>query len=552
MPGHARARAAAFGVAFLALACPAAGELRFREAAERWGLAFRHHHGGSGRYYFAETNSGGVALFDYDGDGDNDVFFVDGGVLPGYAGEPPRSRLFRNDGGRFVDRTAGSGVAVAAYGMGAAAGDVDGDGDLDLYVTAFGRDQLFRNQGDGTFADVTAAAGLGDPEYSMSAAFADADRDGDLDLYLANYVDFTVETHKPCAGADGVRGYCSPGEYEGIPDRFYLNRGPDSSGQATFEEAGPRLGLPPDRGKGMGIVFADLDDDGWPDLYVANDTTPNFLFRNRGRDASGRPKFEDVSLVSGAAVSAEGRMEAGMGVDAGDYDGDGRLDLVVTNFAQETNALYRGLGGALFFDARFVSGIAEPSFPMLGFGVAFADLDQDGDLDLAVANGHVLDRPELFGSPSPYAQRNQVFENLGDGRFREVLDAGLDVVRVSRGLAAGDLDGDADLDLVVVNSNQPAEVYENLAGGRWLAVELVGRESNRFGIGARLELEAGGRRQVREARTASSYLSQNALTVHFGLPAAAAGVDRLLVRWPSGRRQRVEGLPAGRRLVLFE
>ncbi|MGH9361022.1 MAG: CRTAC1 family protein [Thermoanaerobaculia bacterium] len=541
-------RAAACGIAaFLALASqPAEAALRFREVSERWGLDFRHHHGGSGRYYFAETNSGGVALFDYDGDGDHDVLFVDGGALPGYSGDRPRTRLFRNDGrGRFVDRTDRSGIAVAAYGMGATAGDADGDGDLDLYITAFGPDRLFRNQGDGSFSDVTALAGLGDPDYSMSAAFADADRDGDLDLYVANYVDFTVENNKVCT-AQGVRGYCSPGAYEGVADRFYLNRG-----DGTFEEAGQRLGLPPDRGKGMGVVFADLDEDGWPDLYVANDTTPNFLYRSRGRPA-GAPavSFEDVSLVSGTAVSAEGRMEAGMGVDAGDTDGDGRLDLVVTNFAQETNALYRNLDGGLFFDARFVAGIAGPSFPMLGFGVVLADLDEDGDLDLAVANGHVLDRPELSGSTSSYAQRNQLFENLGDGRFREALDTGLDVVRVSRGLAAGDLDGDGDLDLAIVNSNQPAEVYENLAAGRRLAVELVGRESNRFGVGARLALEAGGKRQVREARTASSYLSQNALTVHFGLPAPA--VDWLLVRWPSGKAQRFLALPADRRLVVAE
>jgi hypothetical protein len=537
------------------LLAPAAGraELRFREVSRAWGLDFRHHHGGSGRYYFAETNSGGAALFDFDGDGDHDVLFVDGGVLPGYTGEPPRTRLFRNDGGgRFVDWTDRSGIAVKAYGMGAAAGDADGDGDLDLYVSAFGPDQLFRNDGDGSFSDVTAEAGFADSDYSMSAAFADVDRDGDLDLYVANYVDFSVESDRFCGDrARNLRSYCSPEAYAGSPDRFYLNRGAGGrSRRLRFAAATAAAGLPRDGGKGMGVVFGDVDEDGWPDLYVANDTTPNFLFRNRGRGAAGWAGFEDTSIVSGAAANDRGQIEAGMGVDLGDYDGDGRLDVVVTNFSGESNGLYRGLGGGVFFDARYAAGIVGPSFPMLGFGVAFADLDLDADLDLAVANGHVVDRPELFGIPYPYAQRNQVLENLGGGRFRDEPAAGLEVVRVSRGLATGDLDGDGDLELVVVNSNQPAEVYENLAGGAWLGVDLRGTKSNGFGIGARLALESGGRRQVREVKTASSYLSQNALTVHFGVPAGRA--ERLLVRWPSGRLQALADLPAGRRLLVVE
>ncbi|HVF60433.1 MAG TPA: CRTAC1 family protein [Thermoanaerobaculia bacterium] len=496
-----------------------------------------------------ETMVGGVVVFDYDGDGDEDVLYVDAGPLPGYSGEAPRSRLFRNDGaGRFVDTTAAARLAGPEYGAGGTAGDVDGDGDLDLFLAGFGPDRLLRNEGDGTFHDVTAAAGAGDPSWSMSAAFADLDRDGDLDLYVANYVEYRLDVHKACFDeARQLAGYCTPLRFLGAPDRLFRNRG-----DGTFAEATREMGLPEDAGNGLGVVVADLDEDGWPDLYVANDTTPNFLYRNRGRDAGGKHGgFEDVSTLSGAALSDRGRAEGSMGVDAGDADGDGRLDLVVTNFELETNVLYRNQGNLLFSDSRFAAGIAEPSLLSLGFGTAWADFDHDADLDFVVANGHILDNAEAMKSPTPYRQRNQVYENRGGGRFAEVKDAGLDVVRASRGLATGDLDGDGDLEVVVVNSNDWSEVYEGLAAGPWLAVDLLGGESNRSGIGARVELEAAGKRQVREVKTGSSYLSQNALTLHFGLGGAAAA-DRLSVRWPSGKRQRFEGLPANRRLLISE
>ncbi|MFW6175831.1 MAG: CRTAC1 family protein, partial [Acidobacteriota bacterium] len=505
----------------------------------------------------------------YDGDGDPDAFFVDGGALPGYDGEEPRSRLFRNDGPppgggapRFTDVTERSGIRLAGYGSGATAGDVDGDGDLDLYVTQLGPNQLFENRGDGTFADVTAEAGVGDPAWSASATFFDADRDGDLDLYVTNYVAFTVEDHKVCQDR-GVVGYCQPDAYPGLPDRLYVNRG-----DGTFEDATERAGLAGADHAGLGVVAGDLDGDGWPDLYVANDADPNYLFRNLGaeRQESGEgskageaalPAFEDLSLLSGTALDSRGRAEGGMGVDLGDVDGDGALDVVVTNFEVESNALYRNSGQGLFVDWRFNAGIADPSLPMLGFGVDLADLDHDGDLDLLVANGHILDNAAEINPESRFAQPNQVFENRGDGRFREVPDAGLDVVRVSRGLATGDLDGDGDLDVAIVDSNDRAEVYENLEGassGGWLQVDL--RETpggEPFGIGTRLELRrAGGavdRPDVREVRTASSYLSQNALTAHFGLgPADEATVT---VRWPDGAVRTIRGLPANRRVTVF-
>ena len=531
----------------LFLALPASAEtLRFRETSHAWGLDFRHHHGGSGQRFMVETMSGGVVMFDFDGDGDEDLFFVDGGALPGYTGEPPRSRLFRNegDGGdnrRFIDWTEKSGIKLQSYGMGGTAGDVDGDGDLDLYVTTFGGpDQLFRNNGDGTFTDVTAKAGVGDPLWSSSAAFADIDNDGDLDLFVANYVDFSLTNHKFCGNVQRqIRGYCHPDVYNGLPSHLYRNRG-----DGTFEDATASSGLGVAVGPALGVVFGDLDDDGWQDLYVANDTRPNGLYHNKGNGT-----FEDLSLLSGTAYGDKGRPEAGMGVDLGDYDGDGRLDLVVTNFELETFALYKNLGGVAFVDSRSVARIAEPTLMSLGFGAAFADFDQDGDLDLVFANGHINDNAAELTPGSQYRQRNQVFENLGNGKFQEDKDTGVAGVQAHRGLAVGDLDGDGDLDVAVVASNEPAEVYENVGtGGSWLQVDFAALTGNRFAIGARVELEAGGKKQIRDVKTASSYLSQNALTVHFGLGKAET-IDRLTIR-RSGRVDVFRNLPANRRLVV--
>jgi hypothetical protein len=517
--------------------------IRFREVSKTWGIDFRHHHGGSGKRYILESTAGGVVMFDYDLDGDEDLFFVDGARIPGYTGEEPRSRLFRNDGGRFVDRTEASGIHVAGYGSGGTAGDVDNDGDLDLFITQFGADQLFLNQGDGTFVDGTARAGVADPLWSSSAAFADTDRDGDLDLYVANYVDFSFAAFRPCVDPkSGVTGYCGPQAYNGLPDRFYRNQG-----DGTFEDTTQAAGFGGAVGPGLGVVFGDIDNDLWPDLYVANDAKPNFLFHNLGNGT-----FEDLSLLSGTALSGTGRAEAGMGVDMDDYDGDGLMDIVVTNFELETNGLYRNLGAGTFSDNRFIAQIAEPSLNFLAFGVDFADFDQDGDLDLVIANGHVNDNAAEHLPGSQYAQRNQVFENLGNGRFREDTATGMDVVRVSRALATGDLDGDGDLDVVIVDSNDLAEVYENVGqNGHRLSVELQGSKSNRNGIGARLELAAGGRTQIRDVRTASSFQAQNALAAHFGL-GKSESADRLTVKWPGGKIQVFAQLPADRRIRIAE
>ncbi len=528
----------------LCTAAPAlASGIRFRDVAAAWGLGFRHHNAATGRRYMVETMVGGVVVFDFDGDGDEDVFFVDGGALPGYGGEPARSRLFRNDGGgHFVDVTERSRIVVAGYGAGATAGDVDGDGDLDLYVTELGGNQLWRNDGDGSFSDVTAAAGVGSSGWSAGAAFADVDRDGDLDLYVAEYADFTPAKHRDCRdAATGIVGYCKPQAYPALADHFYRNRG-----DGTFVEATAAAGLAGPRAHGLGVGFFDYDDDGWPDLFVANDGDPNLLFHNRG-DGS----FEEIGMLAGVALSPNAKPEAGMGVDFDDYDGDGRPDVVITNFDLESLGLRRNLGDGLFQDTRFVAKLAEPSLLSLGFGVDFADLDQDGDPDLVVANGHVNDVVGQMRAGAQFAQRNQVYENRGDGTFAEALDTGMDLVRVSRGLASGDLDGDGDLDVVILDTNDLAEVWENTspAAGAFLLVDLAASGGNTFGVGARITAEAAGRSQLREVRSGASYLSQHAMSCHFGL-GAAARVDGLRVRWNDGRAKLYRDVPASHRLRL--
>jgi hypothetical protein len=531
-------------ICWLALPVGAA-EIRLREVAEEWGLAFRQHHAGSGQRFMVETMGNGLVLFDFDHDGDVDVFFIDSAPLPGYQGETPRSRLFRNEGsGRFLDLSDRAGIEVRSYAQGGTAGDVDGDGDLDLYLTALGVNELWRNDGDGTFTNIAAEAGVDDPLWGTSAAFADVDRDGDLDLYVANYVAFTVEDHRSCVTL-GREVYCHPGAYGGSPDRFFRNRG-----DGSFEEATRAVGLEtPDARAGLGVVFGDLDDDGWPDLYVANDAEPNCLFRNRGDGT-----FSETALLAGTAYSERGRPEAGMGVDMGDVDGDGRFDIMVTNFELETNALYLNQGAGIFIDGRYAFNVAESSLLNLAFGVALADLDHDADVDLVIANGHILDNAHELNQNSRYAQVNQVLVNSGRGRFEEQRTAGFELVRVSRGLATGDLDGDGDLDVAISNSNDVAEVYQNLIGtdgGHWLQVDLTGERANRFGVGTRVTVTAGGARQIRERRSASSYMSQNSLTLHFGL-AAATQIEQLEVGWPSGTRQRFAGLPADRHFRLWE
>ena len=518
----------------------------FENVAAAVGLVFQHVNGASAARHVAETLSGGGVLFDADGDGWLDVLLVDGGspTEPAVAARA-RHRLFHNRGnGTFEDVSARAGLAGTGYGMGACAADYDNDGRVDLYLTQLGPNALFHNNGDGTFSDRTRAAGGGADTFSTSCAFTDVDGDGDLDLFVATYVDVSGPV-KACGSAQ-VRTYCRPDAFRGLPDLLFLNQG-----DGTFVEAGQQSGASAPAGKGLGVVAGDVDDDGRPDLFVANDMTPNLLQRNQGHGL-----FRESALPSGVAVAADGKVRGGMGTDLGDYDGDGRLDLVVTNFEFEGDSLFRNLGGGVFTDASHRSGVAVTTLPFLGFGVAFFDYDNDTDLDLAVANGHVLDNTSLFRASSHYGQRNLLLVNDGKGFFRDAgaaAGSGFALEKVSRGLVAGDIDNDGDLDLLITNNGQTADLLRNEGGHRAgaLSVRLVGRESNRDAIGARVRATIGGRTQVREVKAGSSYLSQGDTRVHLGL-GGAAGVDRLEIRWPSGRTEVLEAVPGGQIVTITE
>ncbi len=550
-------------VATLAMVFPAQqasdSGLRFVDAAEAWGIDFRHRHGGRGDYYMIETVGSGVIAFDYDDDGDDDLLFVDSGEPAPHGDASGRTTLYRNDGGAFVDVTEASGILLDSYGMGAISGDIDGNGAPDLYLTAFGPNRLWLNNGDGSFRPDPKEAAA-DPSWSASAALGDIDLDGDLDLYVTNYVDFSYDNNQLCGQPErGLRSYCHPDVYNGLPDRFYRNDFVEA-GVPAFVDATKEFGLSGAQRAGLGVVITDLDGDRRPDIYVANDMDPNLLFLNR--KTTGTPRLEDDALLAGTALSDRGEPEAGMGIAVGDVDGNGFEDLIVTHLDRQTNALYSNRGDGLFLEQRFEAGIAEPSLPWVGFGVRLADFDLDGDLDLAVANGHVIHNiSEHQGyTRAAYTQPNQLLENRG-GRFTEVPGSGIDAVRVSRGLATADFDLDGDLDLVISNCNDDAEVYRNESDrrGQVLQIDLLDRGApNRRGIGAVIQVRFENGSQSREVRAGSSYLSQSSLTQTFGVPASTATRDtetdgapptvELQFRWPRHGNLRLQQVPVGRRL----
>jgi enediyne biosynthesis protein E4 len=520
---------------------------RFTDVAREAGLVFQHTNGASPDKHLVETMGSGGLFFDYDGDGWLDVFLVDGGSIADRAvARKARHRLYRNRGnGTFDDVTDRSGIQHRGYGMGACAGDIDGDRRPDLYVTGFGPDTLYRNRGDGTFADVTSDTRTGDPRFGASCAFADLDRDGDLDLWVVNYVD-AAPAHSPYCGSarQQMRFYCHPLKYDPLPSTLYRNDG------GVFTDASASAGVGALRSNGLGVVVADADDDGWPDVFVANDTMPNFLFKNRGG-----LRFDEIALASGVALAADGTARAGMGIDAGDYDGDGRLDLVVTNLDFEMHTLHRGLDRGLFAYTAIESGIGYPTLPFVGFGVAFVDYDNDGRLDIATANGHILDNAPQFRAGSTYRQRKLLFRNTTGRRFAEVgRTAGAPFLaeRVSRGLATGDVDNDGDLDLLVTNNGGLAELLRNDgAHGHALLVRLRGPAGNSDGIGARVRVTAGARTYVRDVKAGSSYLSQNDLRAHVGL-GDAVRADRIEVRWPSGKVETIADVAADQQVTIEE
>ncbi len=537
---------------------PPAGDALFVEAARRVGFAFEHVNGATGHYYLVEEMGAGVALFDYDNDGDVDVFLVQGGSLePGAErphGAPLTSRLFRNDliispDGRrtlrFTDVTERAGVGLRAYGMGAAVGDYDNDGWLDLFVTAFGSNTLYRNMGDGTFADLTALADVSDTRWTTSAAFFDYDRDGDLDLYVASYVDFTLAGNKRCYDSVGALDYCSPGVYRPIPDRLFRNEG-----NGRFSNVTEAAGISKAVGAGLGVAVGDYNSDGWLDLYVANDATPNHLWINQGDGT-----FVDNGAISGSALNASGNPEASMGIASGDVDQDGDEDLFITNLVGETFVLYVNDGDGNFEDVRARWGLALPTAGFTGFGTDWLDYDNDGWLDLFITNGAVNIIESQRGQPNPFRMRNQLFRNTGAGRFAETSrEAGpaFDEPDIGRGAAFGDIDNDGDTDIVVTNNGGPVRLLLNqtAAGHHWLQVRLEQRPGNRFGFGAWVGLERSGRATLwRRVKTDGSYLSASDMRVAFGLGTSSA-VTSLVVQWPDGTRERWAGVPGDQMVTL--
>ncbi len=535
--------------ALLLLYCSTlAASPRFTDDASASGLDFVYDNGASPERYYPEIFGGGVALVDYDADGDLDIYLVQGGSLVS-ADPRPADRLYRNDlvavgRPRFVDVTQASGLDAREYGMGVATGDYDGDGHVDLYITNFGANQLWRNQGDGTFVDVTTAAGADDPRWSVPAVFFDYDSDGKLDLFVGNYVAFSTASNRRCFGESGARDFCKPQVFEAQQDRLLRNRGAGPDGQTTFVDVSATAGLSAAFGPALGAVDADFDGNGRSDLYVANDGAENQLWMGQ-KDGT----LVEDALLAGAALSGEGQPEGSMGVDARDVDGDGDVDLFMTHLAKETHTLYLNDGRGMFRDATLESGIAAPSFPYTGFGTAWLDVDADGQLDLLIANGAVqaIEGQRRARDPVPYREPNQLLVRADDGRYRDAsAEAGdaLTQAEVSRGVGIGDLDEDGDVDAVVTNNDGPVRLLINRTEprGHYLALRLLGR-AGEPALGARwgLATDDGPARWLR-VRTAGSYLSASDPRQVMGL-GDQAQLGAVIVEWPDGQRRRIVGLP---------
>lgn len=517
----------------------------FTDVTESAGIRFTHNTGAFGAKYMPETFGSGALWLDADGDGWQDLLLVNGAPWPGRNEAATPAALYRNDGdGTFTDVTRGSGLDAALYGLGGAAADFDNDGHVDVYLTALGPNRLFRGAGDGTFTDVTEAAGVGDPGFSTAALWFDYDRDGHLDLFVGNYVRWTPETDLFCSLTGDAKSYCTPESYQGQSGTLYRNRG-----DSTFEDVTEAAGVRAPSSKALGAVMLDHDDDGWMDLFVANDTQPDQLFENRGDGT-----FEDVGVLAGVAFSDAGVARAGMGADAADYDGSGRPDLVIGHFSTEMMALYHNEGNGLFIDEGPRSAIGRATLPTLTFGCFFFDFDLDGWPDVFAANGHVADDVERVQTRITYAQPPQLFRNDG-GRFEEVDAPGtaLAVPQVGRGAAYADFDRDGDLDVLVTANGGRPRLLRNDGGNanRMLRIRTVGTASNRDGVGARIDVTAGGRTRWQRVRTGSSYLSQSELAVTFGL-GARTRADAVEVTWPSGRVDRLGAVPADRTITVEE
>lgn len=526
---------------------------QFEDITQKAGITFKHDTDVT-KKFIMESMSGGVILIDYDRDGWPDIYFTNSpGVKDALKGLKPLGALYHNNhDGSFTDVTLKSGLTSPCLAMGGAVGDINNDGWPDLYITCLGGNVLYKNNGDGTFTDITDKAGVKDGRWSMGASFGDYDGDGFVDLIVSNYVDFHLNDLPEFGSTSyckyrGIDVQCGPRGLRGAGDALFHN-----NGNGTFTDVSKAAGVDdPDGYYGLGVVFVDLNNTGRPDIYMANDSTPKYLYQNLGNG-----KFEDIGLQSGTAVSEDGSEQASMGLAIGDYNHTGRPSLFVTNFTDENNLLYRNDGEWNFKESSFKAGVALPSLPWVKWGDAFVDLDNDGWLDLIIGDGHVYPQVDTLPSGGGYRQPKLLHMNMGDGSFCDASDqAGpaLTVKAVSRGLAVGDLLNDGNMDVVIEDLDGAPQVLRNhgIPGRHWVSFELDGTRSNRLAINARVTLTAGGMTQTSQILSGGSYLSQNDLRVHFGL-GAATKIDKLTIQWPSGLKEEFTDLAVDKFYNMLE
>ncbi|HTD22849.1 MAG TPA: CRTAC1 family protein [Terriglobales bacterium] len=524
------------------------GAVHFTDITQSAGIRFIHNNGAFGGKYLPETLGPGCAFIDYDGDGYPDILLINGEDWSGHHHAASTLKLYHNNrNGTFTDVTAKAGLAVSMYGMGVAIGDYDNDGHDDIFISALGQSRLFHNNGNGTFTDVTTSAGLsGIHEFSTGAVWVDYDRDGKLDLLVANYVQWTPETDLRCTLDGSHKSYCTPESYKGASVRLWHNLG-----NGKFEDATKKAGLYDPTSKGLGIAILDYNNDGWPDLLVANDTQPNKLYKNNGNGT-----FTESAVTAGIAFSEDGIARAGMGVDAVDYDRSGRPSIIISNFSNQMMSLYHNEGNGLFVDEAPRSSIGQNSLLTLGFACFFFDYDLDGWPDIFVANGHIDSDIERIQKRIKYRQPPHLFRNLGGGKFEEVTAAmgtAFDSPRVARGAAYADIDNDGDLDLLITTNAGPALLFRNDGGNRnhALRVKLQGTRSNRDGIGAVVRIEYEGEKQWQMMRSGSSYLSQSEMVLTFGL-GQKTNVSSVQIEWPSGQTDKLSKVAADQTITVQE
>ncbi len=520
--------------------------VRLTDVTSETGIAFVHTDGSSGKRYIIETVCAGLAVFDYDNDGDEDIYFLNGAALPGKkVAAPPRNALYRNDGGFvFTDVSSEAGVGDTGHGLGVAAGDYDNDGDLDLYINNSGPNVMYRNNGDGTFTDVTARTGTGNGDkVGAGACFLDADGDGDLDLYVSNYVAFTFENHH-IVRFNGYPAYVGPMDFEPTPDTFFLNKG-----DGTFLDESVSSGIAAHKGTGMGMTCCDCDNDGDTDVFVGNDVAGNTFFLNDGKG-----RFEEAGLISGLAYDYSGRAQGTMGVDSGDYNNDGLIDFFVTSYQQDLATLYKNTGDGFFEDVTQKTGAGDGSLTYVTWGLGFIDYDNDGLRDLFVACGHLHDNVEMFDNTTSYRTKNIVLRNTGKDRFDNIsasCGSGLGAVHSSRGAAFSDLDGDGDLDIVILNSREKPTVIRNDSRNNhhWVRIKLRGATGNRFGVGSHVIVDTGTRSFIDEVHSGRGYQGHYGLTLHFGL-GMEERIETITVKWLGGEIQTLRPATVDRVIVI--